>query len=209
MDDTETIEVDYEPGAKSRKTRGVCATCGEAAVDGRSTFCEQHRPEQPVGSPKTRQSKGKGRKPTSAVETGMNEVTAEVLMLLTVAYAWSALRRAGVPDPNGVNSDRMSMTAEEAVNVAKPLSRIFLSTEPGRKIAPVIVDNRDAIDAAFSLYDWYKRMNMVMEEASGRASVHTPLPRREENGNNPTATSDPGLVLGGDWNPSDPNYSII
>lgn len=117
------------------------------------------------------QRRGKKTKGLSAeVSEGLASLSGKLLILITMALAWSALRRANIPDPNGDIAESMAMTDDEAVAIGRVLSRVFASTAPGRRIAPKLVENEDVIDAAFAGWEWYQRNAKMWDELRGEAS---------------------------------------
>lgn len=187
-DDTEFVSLTPEPPAKrARAKTGSCKECGKELSDARAAWCPEHRP---TGAARIRKATGRKSKGgvSAAVETGMSETVGKVLLILTLAYAYSALRTNGIPDPNGDIADAMALTDDEAVMIGRPLARLFMSTEQGRNIAPKIVDNRDLIDAMFAAWDWYSRTNKVLAQYKDSYSVHTPM-ERTQNGTTGPVTS--------------------
>jgi hypothetical protein len=179
-EDSETIIVDVDPDfGSSRRSAGgggACITCGKELPTKRHKWCDEHHPRN-SSAPKSGgrvRGKGGGRKPTEKVERGMNSITGKLLYLLTLFIAWQQLRRLQVVDVNGDLADELAMTDEESELVARPLTRLFLATEPGRKIAPKLVDNEDVIDAIFAFWDWYKRMvEFTDQHAAGHLETPT------------------------------------
>ena len=199
-----TVEIDEDFGKPKSKTNPrLCATCGTELDDRRKTYCDDCKETQNVGrqsaTTTTRPSggrvtsrKGKGgrSKVTDATQRGMTSIVGKLLYLVTLLIAWSALRNVGVPDYNGDIADTMALTDDEAEMIGRPLSRIFLRTEGGRKMAPVLVENEDAIDAAFALWDWYRRMTTTMDQyhremiAPNAMDTPPPMRRTDERRNN-------------------------
>lgn len=185
----------FTSSEKKRSWDGRCKICGTELDDKRRTLCDAHRSIQSV-TPKTKT--GKTRKGSSSVENRLNGVTANLLATLTLIWAWSVLRRAQIPDPSGNISTQMSFTDEEAVAIGRPLTRLFLKFEPGRRAAPVIIDNEDIVTAVFSLWDWYKRMNETLDDYRKQ---HLPTPtqtkERYRRGQSSTASAQNETASGG------------
>jgi hypothetical protein len=195
---------------RNRASTGQCKTCGKELSDGRASYCEEHRPSKGVETlrnkaPKRRSGKKNG--VSAEVNDGMTDVTANILFILTLTYAYTALRGRGIPDPSGAVSEQMALTDDEAAAIGRPLARLFLSTEQGRKVAPSIVDNRDLIDAAFAAWDWFRRMNDVLDQYGTRQSVQTPRSNDDGDTRPPQGdTTGNGLgSLGGSY----AEYSIV
>jgi hypothetical protein len=194
-DDTEWVELNppSSPVNRSNKVGATCQECGKELPDGRQKWCAEHKPSKGK-SVRDKLTGGRSSKKgvTATVENGMNETVGKILFLITLAYAYSALRRNGIPDPNGQISDAMALTDDESVLIGKPIARLFLSTERGRAVAPTIVDNRDLIDAAFAAWDWFQRVNSTLEQYGNQQSVHTPMvvPERGNDGDSSQAQRD-------------------
>lgn len=205
LDETEWVDISSTPTApkRTRAATGTCKECGKELTDGRASYCEEHRPAKgkSIKDKVTRSKKGGVSK---VVEDGMAETVGKILFLLTLAYAYSALRSKGIPDPSGTISDAMALTDDESVMIARPLARLFTSTEQGKKLAPKIVDNRDLIDAAFAMWDWYSRMNATLAQYQATQSVQTPIPvpERESDNVNPSQSE-------GDRISSNGNYGFV
>lgn len=191
VDDTEYVDISTPVAPKRHKAAtGTCKECGKELDDGRKAYCDEHKPK--IRDKVTGKGRGKGKGVTKAVEDGMAETVGKVLFLLTLAYAYSALRSKGIPDPSGQISDAMALTDDESVMIARPLARLFMSTEQGRKVAPKIVDNSDLIDAAFAMWDWYSRMNETLAQYQSTQSVQTPIVRNERDNRNESNTPSEG-----------------
>jgi hypothetical protein len=196
MADDVVVTVDPDFGrAKTQRSR-LCEACGGELEDRRKRFHDECKPEpvrtstlkQADGRPSGGRVRGKGKtKVSDATQKGMVSITGKILYLLTLFLAWQMLRGVGVPDYTGDIADSMAMTDDEAEMIGRPLSRIFLRTEGGRKLAPVLVENEDGIDAAFALWDWYRRMVTTMDqyrrEQIPSNQMDTPPPIRRERGN--------------------------
>lgn len=138
---------------------------------------------------------------SSEVSEGLTSFAGKVLFLVTLILAWAQLRRARVPDPDGDIAETMAMSDDEAVAIGRPLARLFASTENGKRLAPVIVQNEDIIDAVFAGWEWYKRNRMVWDQLTEQGYT-TAIPTQPEtqamrynaegttNGSNGQATSD-------------------
>lgn len=164
-DTTTTVEVpaDLFTGGTSdaaRSWNGACRECGVPLQDRRKTLCENCKASMSTDRPKARKPRTASSK---ALESKLNGTTANLLATLTLFWAWSLLRKRGILDPHGEIATHMAFTNEEAVNIGRPLTRLFLKLEPGRKAAPHIVENEDMVDAIFSLIDWYKRNTTLLE----------------------------------------------
>lgn len=175
IDDDETIQVvipqSISPPAKRVKAAtGHCKQCGVELEDRRRAWCTDCRSQDTTTTTLKRPSKKSSVKVvgvTAQVTQGMNSISGKLLYILTLVFAWSQLRRLGVPDPNGDLADEMAMTDDEAEIIGRPLTRLFLQTEPGRRLAPKIVEHEDFIDAAFAAWDWYKRVTSTLDQYNG------------------------------------------
>jgi hypothetical protein len=142
----------------------LCTSCGKELLDKRYNTCESCRPAAGSGRVTNNRVRTPGPKPSDKTHRGMNSITGKMLGMITLAFAWSQLRRLGVPDTSGDIADTMAMTEDEALAIGKPLSRIFLASEPGKRLGPKMVENEDAIDAIFAVWDWYKRQTTILDQ---------------------------------------------
>ena len=168
----ESISVSYDPSfSPPSGTRAkLCPVCNTELEDRRKKYHDECKPVGETSNTDTTLKSGgraRNKRPTKisdATQRGMNSIVGKLLYLITLWIAWNQLRGLGVPDQNGDIADSIAFTDDEAEVIGKPLTRIFLKTEQGRKLAPVLVDNEDAIDAIFAFYDWYKRSTTMLDE---------------------------------------------
>jgi hypothetical protein len=198
----ESISVEYDPSFSPPSRAGrarLCKTCGGELEDRRMTYHPECKPEPSTATASNATLKGVrgGRKRTTkvtdATHKGMTSITGKLLYLLTLYIAWSQLRGIGIPDPSGDIADSLAMTDEEAEVVGKPLARLFLQTEQGRRLAPKLVEHEDSIDAIFAIWNWYQRSTKTLDEyraASGQvqAPMPAPAPRTRQPRRRPGAT---------------------
>lgn len=165
---------------EGRRWDGKCKDCGVDLDDKRKSRCDNCKATYEANNqstPRSRASTTKSGRVSTSTQAKLNGITANVLGVMTLALCWSQLRRMHIPDPTGDIADQMSLTTEEAIAIGAPLTRLFLNTEPGKKLAPVIVNNEDVVTAIFALWDWYKRASTIIENATQQIVV-TP-PRRQ------------------------------
>jgi hypothetical protein len=183
-----TIDIPDEPMALSQSerqaTKGFCVICGEPTGDGRRKYCDEHKSASnsvKVG-PK---SKSTSRTSKTASDDQLAASFGKLLLILSLVLAWYQLRAKHVLDPNGDIADRIAMSDEEAVAIARPIARSFNATSTGMRVGKQIVDNSDLIDAGFAVVQWYKRMGETIDAATqGRV-----LPTKETNGNSGSSES--------------------
>ncbi|MGH7239274.1 MAG: hypothetical protein ACREHG_04305 [Candidatus Saccharimonadales bacterium] len=179
-DESITVTIPDDPTDTPKRPRaetGTCKGCGTALSDKRRAWCDSCRPSN---APTTAKRARTTRLSSGDVKAGMDSFAAKIFVLLTIVIAWSQLRARKIPDPNGTLVDRMAFTDTESVAFARPIARMFLSTDIGRRVAPTLVQNEDVIDAAFALWDWYQRNAEILDSLSTNRSV-PPM-----NGNKPS-----------------------
>lgn len=172
--EVEIPTVEYSDG----EGKIACDVCGKMVTSrGLTRHVNSAHPESPsasapdkakrrLGTGRTRKTKGL----TAEVSDGLASLAGKILFLITLIMAWSALRRAQVPDPSGDLAESMAMTDDEATAIGRVLARIFARTAPGRRLAPVLVENEDVIDAAFAGWEWYQRNAKMWDELRGEAN---------------------------------------
>lgn len=189
----DSVEVSYDPNfkASSASRTRLCAGCGQELEDKRMKYHPQCKPVDDNSPTTTIKSggrvRGKGKtRVTDATHKGMTSIVGKLLYLITLYIAWNQLRQIGVPDHSGDIADTLALTDDEAEIIGKPLARLFLNTEGGRKLAPALVENEDTIDAAFAFWDWYRRSTNTLDEYKRQyipATVHPverpPTPRKQ------------------------------
>lgn len=160
-----------------------CAECGTPLADGRSTFCDDHKPKRNTNKPARKAGK------TSTVTASKASGTfAKLIVVITAMYAWSQVRRLHIPDPDGELSEQLAMTDEEAAAVAKPIARFAVSNSTTARIIGPIVENDDIIDALFSIWEYQKRTSAVLAQYT----EGTTIPARARRNNVTTGTDEPG-----------------
>lgn len=98
----------------------------------------------------------------------------KVLVIATAIFAWSAIKRRGIPDAGGELADELAMDADEAAPIARVLARLTLSNATAAKAIKPFVDNEDFIDAGFALYEYNKRINLRLNEFSRHVVTEVP-----------------------------------
>lgn len=185
MADDEVV-VHWDPNAS---TEGVCEVCGAATRSARVKKCDDCKASaKPARQDTTQDNKRKDVKvkvtkvggtvtPTKAAGT-----FAKLVILISVAWAWSAVKRYGIPDVDGSLAETLAFTDEEAADIARPLGRLSMSNSASAKVVAPIVENDDLIDAGFALWEWRKRVeselaryrgNVIADNQRGGASVDT------------------------------------
>jgi hypothetical protein len=160
------IDTADSPPPVKRRTKaptGTCRVCGIPLDDGRRAYCAEHVPERDAANSPIPRRKTK-KTSTSGLAAGLTNFNAQILAAITLIVAWSQLRRAGVPDRLGNMADRMALTEDEAVAIARPLSRMFAGTDVGKKVGPALVGNEDILDAVFAGIDYYRRNQEIWDE---------------------------------------------
>jgi hypothetical protein len=166
--DTALMEADETTGRVS------CPECGKLTSPRGLT---RHRKSaHGTTSPKAGSNRRRVRGLDHATSEGLTTLAGKLFFGLTLMWAWWALRRAKVPDPNGEIADSLAFTDDEAVSVGRPVARFFASTEPGRRLAPIIVENSDMLDAGFALFDWHRRTSKLWDEISSQGWAQTQTP---------------------------------
>jgi len=203
--------VEIEIPAEDALGKECACGCGERLpVGSRNNYKRGHKPSaerdlvendrsvSDIARQRTRGKRSKSKTPKGVsheTAEGVNSFVSKVLFGITLFYAWWALRVRKVPDPRGEYADRMAFTDDESVIVGRVVSRALLSTEPGRRVAPHIAGNEDLIDAAFTMFDWYKRNAEIWDEL-GTKGYSPPKPqvngKVRRNGNSGEATEDRG-----------------
>lgn len=183
--------------------RGTCQVCAGPARDGRSFYCELHRPEQ---KPPTRKPKSRGQKlssvvnvksgpqgiirelgnaapeslkksPPSAGEWGkaLGKVTGTLSIL-----AVSAMIGWDIPDEMAAD---LSLSDSAGESLMKPLGRIIAKSSFSKKSGRDIIENLDLVDAATELAFWGRKVNRY---AKVRREGFDPVMawRMERNGQN-------------------------
>jgi hypothetical protein len=188
------LEVYATPPEREEKVRynpeglqlGVCRVCGDEAASPQGTYCADHKTRQPRGEAaqpaqtqpsgtatvkRTRSPSGKGA-PTA--DEWNNKLFRKVVGVVTDVVAANLVRRYQINDPTGEIAEQLSMTDDEAANVARPLGRAVAGSQLNRRIGRKVLDNSDLLDAGFALYDWYDRVNKTLQGNSRPplASVH-------------------------------------
>lgn len=168
---TTAMEFDVEiPAVVDSDGEGkiACDVCGKMVSSrGMTRHVNAAHPDNASAKPQRRLAGKRGKKVkglSAEVSEGLASVAGKFLFLMTLIMAWSALRRANIPDPSGETAEHLAMTDDEATAIGRVLARIFASTAPGRRIAPAIVENEDLIDATFAGWEWYKRQRDFFDQ---------------------------------------------
>lgn len=183
MADDEVV-ISWDPNAP---TEGVCETCGNVTRSARVKKCDDCKA---AAKPAAKQDKVQDNKrdikvkvprvggtvtPTKAAGT-----FAKLAILISVIWAWSAVRRYGIPDVDGQLAETLAFTDEEAADIARPLGRLAMSNGSSAKVVAPIVENDDLIDAGFAIWEWRKRVeselaryrgNMIADNQRGGSNV--------------------------------------
>lgn len=189
--------IDFNPPTRERKPqyvdgyeKGVCRDCGQVASTPNGTYCAEHKRRQ------TKPSEGgatpPGTQSVSRARTGRGAPTGDewstkvfdkAIILLSALLAGSMVRRYGLNDPNDAVADSLTMEAEEARRVAKPLGRFMAGTNFSRKQGRKILENSDLLDAGFALYDYVDRVNKTLRQYTAQQPpLATVTPIREPEG---------------------------
>lgn len=161
------MDDEYVVQMPDTQTQGYCEVCGEPASSPRGKRCAEH-PRQAAAHATTNVGKRtrKGTKAPAAVGTVSARKAAgsfsKLIIIISAVWAYTAVRRYGIPDLDGTLAEELAMTDEEAADIAKPLGRVVMSNSTAARIAGPIIDNDDLIDAAFALWEWNKRMNSAL-----------------------------------------------
>lgn len=168
MADDEVV-IHWDPDAP---TVGTCTVCGNATRSNRVKKCDDCKAGDAARSSTTPAVK---RAPAVKVTKVGGTITptkaagsfAKLLILISVAWAWSAVKKYGIPDVDGSLAETLAFTDEEAADLARPLGRLSMSNSTTAKAIAPIVENDDLIDAAFSLWEWRKRVDQELARYRG------------------------------------------
>lgn len=191
-----TTTIDFAPTVReSKRTNpdglelGVCRVCGQEAAGPSGTYCAEHKTRQakgsesPVGTGAVSVSRparsGRGA-PTG--EEWSSKVFDKAVILVTALFAGSMVRRYGLNDPNDAIADSLTMEAEEARRVARPLGRYIAGTNFSRKQGRKVLENSDLLDAGFALYDYFDRVNKTLRQYTANATLASVTPIRTPEG---------------------------
>lgn len=171
MDDEVVIQ--WDP---STANEGVCEVCGAATRSNRVKKCDdckQAAKVTPIRQDTTQDNKRRDVKVKVAKVGGTVTPTkaagtfAKLVILISVAWAWSAVKRYGIPDLDGSLAEELAFTDEEAADIARPLGRLSMSNSASAKVVAPIVENDDLIDAGFAIWEWRKRVDQVLAQYKG------------------------------------------
>lgn len=144
---------------------GICSECGEKAYHHRAKKCEEHRDSGATKAPNGRRKSG-SKLGGAGKPSGANGPTADkwsrtlgkVMLIVTSFVAVGIVSRANILDSDGTLVDSLSLTEDEALDIAKPLGRFMTRTTMSKKYGNVLVDNDDFIDAALAISDYVARV---------------------------------------------------
>lgn len=169
MDDDEvmvTMNMGTEPG--------FCESCGQPTRSARVKKCDDCKAAaKPPKQDRTQDSPRRDVKvkvprvggtvtPTKAAGT-----FAKLVILISVAWAWNAVRRYGIPDVDGSLAETLAFSDEEAADIARPLGRLAMSNSSSARVVAPIVENDDLIDAGFAIWEWRKRVDQALSQYKG------------------------------------------
>lgn len=169
MEDEWVVEMPTTTGTG----KGYCQVCGEPAPTPQGTWCTDHHPNnnKPVRQDKIA-DKVKKRVITT---TSTGKVTAakaagsfsKLIIIISAIWAYTLVKRYGIPDVDGTLADDLAFTDEEAADIARPIGRLTMSNATAAKFVGPVVENDDLIDALFSLYEWRKRVDQTLAQYKG------------------------------------------
>ena len=165
MNDNEEVIVTWNPSGE-----GICEQCGNVTRSARVKTCDDCKAANKATSTSatTRAPKVKvGRVGGAVTPTKAAGTFAKLLILISVIWAWSAIKRYGIPDVTGALAEELAFTDEEAADLAKPLGRLSMSNSATAKVVGPIVENDDLIDAGFALWEWRKRVDQALAQYKG------------------------------------------
>lgn len=175
--DFEWVEVGNNFSANTSSTSvtptayGVCQVCGKKAYHHRAKVCEDHRGERGNG----RSASKSASKSNRSSDTGGNRsgngpnsaawsrTVSKVLLLVTSFVAVGIVSRANILDSDETLTDALSLTVEEADDIAKPIARVVSRTSISRKYGAAIVENDDLIDAGLAVSDYLQRVRQTTQ----------------------------------------------
>lgn len=174
MADDEVV-IHWDPDTNT--TGGYCESCGDP-VEGRRRKCDNCKASTKTAATLAKQDStqdNQRRAPKVQVRKVGGAVTptkaagtfAKLLILITVAWAWSAVKKYGIPDVDGRLAETLAFTDEEAADIARPLGRLSMSNTASAKLIAPIVENDDLIDAGFALWEWRKRVDTELARYKG------------------------------------------
>ncbi len=175
---------------------GVCRVCGgEAATrQPRTTATASDIPSRPKQIDKPRTRKGQ---PTA--DEWNTRIFSKGVLIVTSLVAAGAIRRYNINDPNDAIRDQLEATDDEAKSIARPIGRFVATTGFNKRMGRQVLDNSDLLDAAFSLYEWYDRVNKTLRTFATQTHLASVSPIRE--GGNANVTTEPTTT--NDGNPGD------
>lgn len=189
---------------------GYCKVCGNEADGPRTTYCEDHRPA-PSGtkaqgkSLAQRNKSNSSAKPRNSASISDKKAAgsfAKLFIIISAIWAWTALRRYGIPDLTGQLSEELAFTDEEAADIARPVGRFMMSNSTTARIVGPIVENDDLVDAAFAVWEWQKRVNATLAQYKG----HQIQDNQRSTNNVATQQNEVSPVDSGRFNPLDGGY---
>lgn len=198
------VVIHWDPATANQ---GVCEVCGNATRSNRVKKCDDCKaaaaaaPKQDKvqDSPKRNISVPVKRVGGTVTPTKAAGTFAKLVILISVAWAWSAVKRYGIPDIDGTLAETLAFTDEEAADIARPLGRLSMSTPQSAKVVAPIVENDDLIDAGFALWEWRKRVDATLARYKGHMIADN---QRGGAVNNVDAGSDAeSLTDGAGWDP--------
>ena len=159
--------------------KGYCRACGDPLPDGyRKLTCEnclstearEKAAAKATGksvAARTKSSPSSGGKVTNAKAAGS---FAKLAVIISAIWAWSAVKRYGIPDPDSQLAESLAFTDEEAADIARPLGRVAMGNSTTAKLVGPIVENDDLIDAAFAIWEWRKRVDATLAQYKGHVT---------------------------------------
>lgn len=171
MGDDEVV-IHWDPNAST--AAGFCETCGNPTKSARVKTCDDCKAIAKANRQDTTQDNkrrdvkvpvrrvGGAVTPTKAAGT-----FAKLVILISVAWAWSAVKRYGIPDPTGDLAETLAFTDEEAADIGRPLGRLSMSNASAAKFVAPVVENDDLIDAGFAIWEWRKRVDQELARYKG------------------------------------------
>lgn len=171
------VEIIGSVEAPHIQPKGLCEICGNPTGDKRSKRCDDH--------PRTKASK----KPVASrivtsekvTDTSAARTIAKLLIVITLVLMYARIRRIGIPDPTGNLADELSLTEDEALEIAKPIARFANSTPMGSRLIGPVVRNEDLIGALFAIYEYNRRTEQLLESIQKGGAIpanQPPAPRR-------------------------------
>lgn len=200
MADDEVV-ISWDP---NQKNEGLCDTCGNVTRSPRVKKCDDCKAAEKTEKATARAPKVKvARVGGTVTPTKAAGTFAKLLILISVIWAWSAVKRYGIPDVNGLLAEELAFTDEEAADIARPLGRLAMSNGASAKAIAPIVENDDFIDAAFAVWDWQKRVNATLEQYRGNMIADN---QRGGAVNVDQGQDASGVSDGGGWDPLAAGY---